>query len=48
MARKKDARDKAEANPQEKLKHAVESVPGGQQNQGHNARKAALGINTKR
>lgn len=35
-------------NKQEKLKDAVESVPGDKLNQNHNAEKEALGPNTKR
>lgn len=35
-------------NKQEKLKDAVESVPGDKLNQNHNAKKEALGPNTKR
>lgn len=35
-------------NKQEKLSNSVNSVPGDNQNQNHNTRKAALGKNTKR
>ncbi|KPU45845.1 hypothetical protein OXPF_05700 [Oxobacter pfennigii] len=35
------------ANKQEKLKNAVDSIPGDNQNQNHNAKKEALGPNTK-
>lgn len=36
------------ANKQEKLANAVDSAPGDNQNQNHNAKKEALGPNTKR
>jgi hypothetical protein len=35
-------------NKQEKLKNAIESVPGDNRNQNHNAKKEALGPETKR
>jgi hypothetical protein len=35
-------------NKQEQLKNAIESVPGDNRNQNHNAKKEALGPNTKR
>jgi len=45
----KRAHDKGKtANRQEELKHAIESVPGDNRNQNHNAKKEALGPNTKR
>lgn len=36
------------ANKQEKMKDAMEAVPGDNRNQNHNAKKVALGPNTKR
>ncbi|HML45843.1 MAG TPA: hypothetical protein PKE04_03720 [Clostridia bacterium] len=36
------------ANKQEKMKNAMESVPGDNRNQNHNAKKVALGPNTDR
>lgn len=45
----KRAPDKVKtSNKQEELKHAIESVPGDNRNQNHNAKKEALGPNTKR
>lgn len=35
-------------NKQEKLKDAVQAIPGDNMNQNHNAKKEALGPNTKR
>lgn len=35
-------------NKQEELKNAMESVPGDNRNQNHNAKKEALGPNTRR
>ena len=35
-------------NKQKQLKDAIESVPGDNRNQNHNAKKEALGPNTKR
>ncbi len=35
-------------NKQEDLKNAIQSVPGDNRNQNHNAKKEALGPNTKR
>lgn len=36
------------ASKQEKLRTGVDSIPGDNQNQNHNAKKVALGPNTKR
>ena len=45
----KRASDKGKkSNKQEDLKHAIESVPGDNRNQNHNAKKEALGPNTRR
>lgn len=47
MAQKGSGRAKAR-NKQEELKDAVKSPPGDNRNQNHNAKKEALGPNTKR
>ncbi|MGI6562420.1 MAG: hypothetical protein ACOX3Q_07665 [Clostridia bacterium] len=44
----KHDRENKKGNKQDKLKNATESIPSGQQNQGHNARKESLGPNGKR
>jgi hypothetical protein len=45
----KRAHDKGKKpNKQEDLKNAIVSVPGDNRNQNHNAKKEALGPNTKR
>jgi hypothetical protein len=45
----KRAHDKGKKlSKQEDLKNAIESVPGDNRNQNHNAKKEALGPNTKR
>jgi hypothetical protein len=45
---KKGTKTPKTANKQRQLKNAVESIPGDNQNQNHNARKEPLGPNTKR
>ena len=47
MAKKNKASHRT-PNKQEALKDAIESVPGDNRNQNHNAKKEALGPNTKR
>jgi len=37
-----------EPNKQRELKHEIEAAPGDKWNQSHNAKKEALGPNTKR
>lgn len=48
MSKNNQKKTAASDNKQEKLKNAVESAPGDQQNQSHNIKKQALGPNTKR
>ena len=48
MPKQDQKKNSSSVNTQEKLKNAVNSVPGDNQNQNHNAKKEALGPNTKR
>lgn len=45
---KKSGKSNGQANKQEELKGAVTAVPADNRNQNHNAKKEALGPNTKR
>ena len=47
MTKKRSLRAKS-PDKQQSLKNAIESFPGDNRNQNHNARKEALGSNTKR
>ncbi len=47
MAKKNNGQGKV-PNKQKQLKNAIESIPGDKMNQNHNAKKEALGPNTKR
>lgn len=47
MAKKNNGQAKA-PNKQKQLKNAIESIPGDKMNHNHNAKKEALGPNTKR
>ena len=48
MEKAKKPQEAKPRNKQEKLFDAVHSVPGDNRNQNHNAKKEALGPNTKR
>jgi len=48
MANTKNAKTQPAGEAQEKLNYAVHSAPGDNRNQNHNAKKEALGPNTKR
>ncbi|NLD58265.1 MAG: hypothetical protein GX647_01220 [Clostridiales bacterium] len=45
---KKGHKNRPAPNKQEELKNAIDSFPGDNRNQNHNAKKEALGPNTKR
>ena len=48
MPKNDQKKNSSSANKQEKIRNAVESVPGDNKNQNHNVKKEALGPNTKR